>query len=103
MNDGPFVDEADKNARRIFYPSLTNSGNLRNSDYSHGYRTYIFGYAELIYLQILLFIIGTKLSIQSQPQNLLCKMSKIISRYNFGFRYLVDPVLEMRISPLAPG
>lgn len=34
-----------------------------NSDYSHGYCAYILGYTESIYLQILLFIIGTKLSI----------------------------------------
>ena len=46
MNDGPFVDEVAKNARRIFYPSLTNSGNLQNIGYSDGYYRYIVGYME---------------------------------------------------------
>jgi hypothetical protein len=63
MNDGPMIDEVAKNARRIFYASLTNSGNLPNRGYSHGYYAYIVGYIESIHLRFLLFIIGTKLSV----------------------------------------
>jgi len=63
MNDDPMIDEPDKNTRRIFYASLTNSGNLQIRWYSYGYYLYIFGYTESLYLEIYVFIIGTKLSI----------------------------------------
>ena len=86
MNDGPMIDELGKNARRIFYRSLTNSGNLQKRWYSNGYYRYILGYMESLYLRKYLFIIGTKLSIQSQQQNLLYETSKIVREYNFVFR-----------------
>jgi hypothetical protein len=100
MNDGPFVDEAGKNARRIFYPSLTNSGNLQKRYYSDGYYTYIFGYIESLILRTHLFIIGTKLSIPSQLQKLLVTMSKMTAKYNFGFRKLIQPIGWTTPSPL---
>jgi hypothetical protein len=103
MNDGPFVDEAGKNARRIFYPSLTNSGNLLNMWYSYGYSCYNLGYIESLYLRILVFIIGTKLSFQSQYKNLLCKISKIVGEYNFGFRSVIRPVFDTSALPLNPA
>jgi hypothetical protein len=46
------------------------------------------------------FIIGTKLSIPSQVENLLCKMSKIIREYNFGFRQLIQAVLGAGVPAL---
>jgi hypothetical protein len=96
------IDEAGKNARRIFYASLTNSGMRQTRWYSDGYYAYIHGYMESLKWQKSLFIIGTKLSILSQVENLLCKMSKIIPEYNYGFRMLVQPVLDAGISALPP-
>jgi hypothetical protein len=49
------------------------------------------------------FIIGTKLSIQSQYKNLLYKMSKIVGEYNFGFRSVVRPVFGAGALPLNPA
>jgi hypothetical protein len=103
MNDGPMIDELGKKARRIFYASLTNSGDLPNSVYSYGYYAYIVGYRESLKWQNSLFIIGTKLSISSQIKNLLGKMSKIIPEYNYGFRRIVQPVLDAGISALPPA
>ena len=86
MNDGSFVGEVGKNARRIFYDSLTNSGNLPNTWYSCGYLIYNYGYIDSLIQIFLLFIIGTKLSIKSHTKNLLYKSSKMFFEYNFGFR-----------------
>lgn len=97
------IDEPGKNARRIFYVSLTNSGTLKYSCYNCGYYTYIDGYSFLLTSIFLLFIIGTKLSIQSLIQNLLCKTSKIIRGYNFCFRLLVQSVLRAGSSDLPPA
>jgi hypothetical protein len=103
MNDDPIVDATDKNARRIFYDSLTNLGTTKKIGYSYRYSIYIYRYIESLFSRFFLFIIGTKLSHPSLLQKLLCEKSKKISEYNFGFRELIQPIQCAGPSGLRPA